>query len=412
MPRLKYVDPNPTLFDRQAEQQAARSAKIQAALEKERQIEERRQARKVAQPGKPRGRKWTINRQRIAEVQAVIRLRYAGGSADTDDAEPYLRAVLPQILEDAGGSGSPEYRAWALRWALRWVPKLPQELVRSEIEHVEQEAAMGRPVHRSANELGSLIRLTAEERSTLRLMTIGAMDQTPADRKRDRKAKNAEYQRAKRALNGATPRALSKVQTKPWEAEGVSRTVHYERLKREREAAACPVAETLAEASRTISSALGRRPHLPVTDQSGAGIQTLPGPARTGSPSRIVGAGGHSPRSRPRKDLTEPSGVLLPSEDCVGGHPDLFGAARSALAVQAAPPSALSSVLQAYSDGPLTGDVLQALKAAKHARCRESWADVAREMGMSRQHLANARMGRYGLSPENTAKLKSWLLSA
>ena len=120
----------------------------------------------------------------------------------------------------------------------------------------------------------------------------------------------------------------------------------------------------------------------------------------------------HVPRSRPRKDLVEPSGVLSSSEDCVGGHPDLFGAPRAAPAVQAAPPFGLNTVLQSYPDGPLTGDVLQALQAAKYARCRESWADVAREMGMSRQHLANARMGRYGLSPENAAKLKSWLLSA
>ncbi|MCJ2042998.1 hypothetical protein MKK58_00290 [Methylobacterium sp. J-078] len=134
-------------------------------------------------------------------------------------------------------------------------------------------------------------------------------------------------------------------------------------------------------------------------------------PDKEGRWSRRTHEIAHVPRSRPRKDLTGPSGVLLPSEDCVGGHPDLFGASRAAPAVQVAPPG-LSTVLQAYPDGPLTGDVLQALKAAKHARCRESWADVAREMGMSRQHLANARMGRYGLSPENAAKLKSWLLSA
>lgn len=78
----------------------------------------------------------------------------------------------------------------------------------------------------SADVLGDMFSVTAEEHRNCRMHAIGVACQTVEERRRrnDRDRKKEE-----RAANGAASRSESKAVTKPWEAEGVSRATWYRR---------------------------------------------------------------------------------------------------------------------------------------------------------------------------------------
>jgi hypothetical protein len=111
-------------------------------------------------------------------------------------------------------------------WAERWAHFTP-------VKHLEQivEQAFRRPSIEKADELGRLLGLTDEERTYLKITTIGACDVTKAQRDRRRKQRKRERDREaaakRRREKGTLPRAeylascLSIL--RPWEKEGKSR---------------------------------------------------------------------------------------------------------------------------------------------------------------------------------------------
>jgi hypothetical protein len=127
----------------------------------------------------------------------------------------------------------------------------------------ERKGGAYRPT--SAAALGKKLKVTAEERWACDIRTMRAVDESPAEaraelRERDRERKRetrlhtSEAERTKerergqrrRAAKGARPHAQSLSQTRPWEAEGISRRTWDRRRKRG--------AETSAPARVQISS--------------------------------------------------------------------------------------------------------------------------------------------------------------
>jgi hypothetical protein len=110
---------------------------------------------------------------------------------------------------------------------------------------------LANPHRFGADALAKKIKLTAAQRARLGITTIGASDMNAEQRKAMRKLKEIERKRKKRRAAGAKPRAeylaQSIEQTKPWEAEGISRATWHRRRKK----AAVPAAERPANDART-----------------------------------------------------------------------------------------------------------------------------------------------------------------
>ena len=75
----------------------------------------------------------------------------------------------------------------------------------------------------SADKLGWHLKISIAERADWHLTTIGAVGDSKEKRRERRKAKDRDYQAAKRLAAGASPRAKSAERTKPWLALGMSR---------------------------------------------------------------------------------------------------------------------------------------------------------------------------------------------
>jgi len=95
------------------------------------------------------------------------------------------------------------------------------------------ELVLANPLKFKADTVAARIGLTAERRARLKIRTIGAIDQTSAERIAARKAQKREALREKRRRTGTKPRAdylaQSAEQAKPWVAEGISRRTWYRR---------------------------------------------------------------------------------------------------------------------------------------------------------------------------------------
>ncbi|MFC3074188.1 hypothetical protein [Shinella pollutisoli] len=144
-------------------------------------------------------RGWTQDRQRVAEIERLIRRRH-GGPVDTDDGLIYLELIYPHL--PAGSA-----RAWATAMA----PLLTD----SEFLSV----AASEPKRFNATEAGKALALTRQERNELKITTIRAVGQTDESMKKERRERDAAAARAKRA---ALPKKEKLKDTRPWEAQGIS----------------------------------------------------------------------------------------------------------------------------------------------------------------------------------------------
>lgn len=86
-----------------------------------------------------------------------------------------------------------------------------------------------RPLRFKSQTLAWKLRVTAQERASLRLTTIGAIDETPDARQAKRRHAMREYSKQQRVKAGSVPRAQSISQAKPWQQLGISRASWYRR---------------------------------------------------------------------------------------------------------------------------------------------------------------------------------------
>ena len=95
------------------------------------------------------------------------------------------------------------------------------------------DRVLERPRTWTADQLAHALGVDATTRSRLKLWTIGATDQTAAEREAARKQRDRERKEAKRRAAGAKPRAQFESQGEPWIALGIARSTWYKRRKRE-----------------------------------------------------------------------------------------------------------------------------------------------------------------------------------
>jgi hypothetical protein len=177
-------------------------------------------------------------RKRLREIESIIRHRH-GFVPDTDDAEQYVYLAAQHLYEQAGD----KLHESLTLWCDRWTPHFPPV----EIERIARRV-IADPRRFKADTLGKLLALTDEERTNLKITTIGAKDLSKARRatrratkKRERDRKTAE---ARRRARGAIPReqylASALTATRPWEADNVKRRT-WERRRAKAAASASPV---------------------------------------------------------------------------------------------------------------------------------------------------------------------------
>jgi hypothetical protein len=167
-----------------------------------------------------------IRGRRRNEIEDLVRYRH-GTLPDTDDRETYLRFWAWHNLH------STYQREDLHAFARRLGVTLPEVEVEGTLRYVQR----GQLRKFSARTLGKHLRLTDGERAWLRITTIEAFDITPAERRRIRRLTKTIKERQRRRAKGVQPRIVyeenSLTRTKPWEAQGISKST-WERRNRVR----------------------------------------------------------------------------------------------------------------------------------------------------------------------------------
>jgi len=179
----------------------------------------------------------SLNRLRINEIGALIHHRHCG-PCDTDDAIVYLEAALPYLRAEK--VPVVKWIEWATpgllddpTFDIRTVQTIEEQYYPFH-RHLENAIRRGRAItmsppielpeskvrFHSADDLGKLLRLTPEERETLRINAIGAVGISKTKRKKARNVKKATSEKNRRKAKGATPHEESKSATEPWIKDG------------------------------------------------------------------------------------------------------------------------------------------------------------------------------------------------
>lgn len=116
------------------------------------------------------------------------------------------------------------------RWLDRWMTGLSL----ASHEHIINDALTVQ-LRYGADKLAWKFKVTAEQRTRLGLRTIGAIDQTRAERKKIAQAEQRKRDLARRRAKGIKPRAeylaAIKQRPKPWLTLGISRAAWYRAQK-------------------------------------------------------------------------------------------------------------------------------------------------------------------------------------
>lgn len=164
---------------------------------------------------------------RASEMARLYRKRYPNLQLPCDDEGELLARLMLQHLNRL--RDAPRRMD---RWLDRWCPWLDE----ASHEHMLSDAMTVQLRYR-ADKLAWKLKVTAAEREELKLRTIGAIDQTKAERTAIAKQRHRDRMRTRRRAKGAKPRAEyeanSASRTKPWIAAGMSRRTWYRRLAQE-----------------------------------------------------------------------------------------------------------------------------------------------------------------------------------
>ncbi|MCJ2036462.1 hypothetical protein [Methylobacterium sp. J-068] len=322
----------------------------------------------------------------IGDIGRVIQHRH-NGPCDTAEGAIYLTAALPSLVEEAGGFDAETFEERLRKWAAVATPRLTVEEIRACLDEARARDARGR-LHWSAQDLGDLLHLTVAEREGLGITTLRPRGMNERQFKAYQRARKTAAEKARRIAAGAKAREQSDAQTQPWLALGVSRRTYYRTRK------------AMPEIGRGTNSCPPDTKYLQATTgQCHGESRPLQVPARQASPSRSVGACGHSPRSLPRAVRTGHA-VPLPLPSGGVSQPDMLAEWQP-----------LATVANAYVGGIVPPEVVAAVNAARRER-HQTQETVARHVGISRPQFTNAMLGRFGLSRSAAANLRRWLEAA
>jgi hypothetical protein len=158
------------------------------------------------------------------EIEDLVRYRHKT-LPDTDDRSTYLRFWAWHNLH------SKHQREDLQAFGRRLGVTLPDGELEATVRYVQR-----RELRKFlASTLGEHLQLTDDERTVLHITTIEAHNITPAERRRRRREMKIVKQRERRRAQGVKPRVVyeqnSLTRTKPWEAQGISRTTWYRRRR-------------------------------------------------------------------------------------------------------------------------------------------------------------------------------------
>jgi hypothetical protein len=171
--------------------------------------------------------KWEkIRRLRFGEIIRLIRHRYGTAGVPDDDAgRPDLMELLYLASQAPAGAEKKIRNCIEL-----YAPWMLAEEVHGIIEHLAiipdyQKA-------KTARELGTALHLNNAERERLKLWQFKPIDMTDEQLEEQRRRKSNERRRAKRGRTRAEYLASCLSATRPWEAEGISRSAWERRRRR------------------------------------------------------------------------------------------------------------------------------------------------------------------------------------
>jgi hypothetical protein len=162
--------------------------------------------------------------KRAREVAMLVLYRHRG-LPDTDDRDIYLEMAAHHLSPKDGDL------IFALdNWARRLGATLPECELREVASRIEKKR-----LKFGSDTIGKKLRVTYNERSAIKLTTIGCYDVSKAERAQLRKQRDRLRHQARRRQSGATPRdqylANSLSRQRPWLAESISRATWYRRHK-------------------------------------------------------------------------------------------------------------------------------------------------------------------------------------
>ena len=178
---------------------------------------------------------WSKCNLRLNGIQRIITGRHHG-PVDTDDAQTYFEVALVHLVARRVAMNHAEERIMSYEWAKKWTPVLAVDKGREWF--IEQEWRIlnafddVRPYIPKADEVADALKITQAEIDHHKVKTIGAVDRREGVRIREAKAKHAKREHTRRATKGATARADSLAQRKPWEQHGMKRATYYRAIDR------------------------------------------------------------------------------------------------------------------------------------------------------------------------------------
>jgi hypothetical protein len=181
---------------------------------------------------------YDLTTHRLREIERIIAHRW-GSVPETDDADIVFEQVADCVLRrHRNRKGAwldlDELADRVKLWCERWAPWASIIQCRDAAR-----VALRRKRVDTADQCGARLRLSYEERTRLRITTIGSFDvnrrQRAKRRKERKRIRDRERQATKRAERGAVPRveylARSLSRTKPWKPSGIKRRT-WERRRR------------------------------------------------------------------------------------------------------------------------------------------------------------------------------------
>ena len=161
---------------------------------------------------------------RKTEMERMLNKRYGGQQShgwqlpDDDAGRGDLRIMMDHLAQ----LGEDHMR----RWANLRAPWLSDD----DLDDLFDELGPGK--YWTPTALGKALNLTNAERMRLNIRTIRPVDRTKAQLEQDCRERHAKAEAARRLKAGATPRAQSLSQTRPWKALGISRSTFERRQRR------------------------------------------------------------------------------------------------------------------------------------------------------------------------------------
>jgi hypothetical protein len=162
---------------------------------------------------------------RVCELQRLFLDNYQGQPLADDDSG--LQDLWIMANHMAGHPGNEQKsRARIVSWCKTWAPWLPADAARALADK-----AIAKRLKWGADKLGRLLGVTMEQRTRLRIQTIGSFEMTKAERAAAQIEKRRNRDHARRRAKGSISRAdyedrsLSKA--RPWKALGMSRAAWY-----------------------------------------------------------------------------------------------------------------------------------------------------------------------------------------